>query len=64
MPFHTDEEMSRELVRNLQTMRKRLVLMRNLLGRNSVLDRVSEYLEVVNELLNETLQALKEGGIT
>ena len=61
--FHIDEAMSWESVRNLQIMNKRLVLVRNLLGQDVVPEIVSEHLEVVNDLMTETLQALKEGDI-
>jgi hypothetical protein len=62
--FHIDEAMSWESVRNLQNMHKSLVLVRNLLGQDGVPEIVNEYLEVVNDLMNETLQALKEGDIS
>lgn len=61
--FHIDEAMSWESVRNLQHMHKSLVLVRNLLGQDGVPEIVNEYLEVVNDLMTETLQALKEGDI-
>ncbi len=61
--FHIDEAMSWESVRNLRTMSKCLVLVRNLLGQDGVPEIVGEHLEVVNELMTETLQALKEGEI-
>ena len=61
--FHIDEAMSWESVRNLQTMRKRLVLVRNLLGQDGVPQIVNENLEVVNSLMSETLRALKGGDI-
>ena len=62
--FHIDEAMSWESVRNLQAMHRCLVLVRNLLGQGKVPETVSEYLEQVSDLLNETLQALKEGEIS
>jgi hypothetical protein len=62
--FHIDEAMSWESVRNLQHMHKSLVLVRNLLWQDGVPEIVKEYLEVVNDLMNETLQALKEGDIS
>ncbi len=62
--FQIDEAMSWESVRNLQTMHKCLVLVRNLLRQDEVPEIVSEYLEVVNDLMNETFQALKEGEIS
>ena len=61
--FHIDEAMSWESVRYLRTMSKCLVLVRNLLGQDGVPEIVGEHLEVVNELMTETLQALKEGEI-
>jgi hypothetical protein len=61
--FHIDEAMSWESVRNLQIMQKSLVLVRNHLGHDGVPEIVSEHLDVVNELITETLQALKEGEI-
>ncbi|MBT8126994.1 MAG: hypothetical protein KJP15_05880 [Gammaproteobacteria bacterium] len=62
--FHIDEAMSWESVRNLQNMHKSLVLVRNLLGQDGVPEIVNEYLDVVNDLMNETFQALKEGEIS
>jgi hypothetical protein len=47
----------------LKTMSKRLVLVRNLLGQEGVPGIVGEHLEMVNNLMTETLQALKEGDI-
>jgi len=61
--FHIDEAMSWESVRNLQHMHKSLVLVRNLLGQDEVPVTVKESLEVVNDLMNETLDALREGEI-
>ena len=61
--FHIDEAMSWESVRNPQSMHKSLVLVRNLLGKGGVPEEVSEQLAVVNDLMAETLQALKEGDI-
>ena len=62
--FHIDEAMRWESVRNLQHMRKSLVLVRNLLGQNGVPVTVKECLEAVNDLMNETLHALKDGEIS
>ena len=62
--FHIDEAMSWESVRNLQHMRKSLVLVRNLLGQDAVPSTVKECLEVVNGLMNETLHTLKDGEIS
>lgn len=62
--FHIDEAMSWESVRNLQTMHKCLVLVRNLLGQDEAPEKVVECLEDVNDLMNETLQALKRSDIS
>jgi hypothetical protein len=61
--FHIDEAMSWESVRNLQHLRESLVLVRNLLGQDGVPVTVKECLEVVNDLMTETLHALNEGEI-
>ena len=61
--FHIDEAISWESVRNLQHMNKSLVLVRNLLGRDEVPVTVKESLEVVNDLMDETLDALRKGEI-
>jgi hypothetical protein len=61
--FHIDEAMSWESVRNLQYMRKRLVLIRNILGHPDVPEDVRFCLEEVNGCMEETLDALKEGEI-
>ena len=61
--FHIDEAMSWESVRNLQSMHKSLVLVRNLLSQDGIPKTVSEHLEVVNDMMAETLQDLKDGDI-
>ena len=61
--FHIDEAMSWESVRDLQSMHKSLLLVRNLLGKDGVPREANEHLEVVNDLMAETLQALKEGDL-
>lgn len=55
--------MSWEPVRNLKSMHKSLLLVRNLVGKGEVPEEISEHLEVVNDLMAETFQALKEGDI-
>ena len=62
--FYIDEAMSWESVRNLQTMHRCLVLVRNLLGQGQVPGTVTEYLEQVSDLMNKTFQALTEGEIS
>ena len=62
--LHIDEAMSWESVRNLRSMQKSLVLVRNLLAQDGVPDSIGEYLETVNDLMSETLQAVKEGDLS
>ena len=62
--FHIDEAMSWESVRNLRQMRRSLVLVRNILGQGDVPDGVAECLDAVNELMDETLEALANREIT
>ena len=61
--FHIDEAMSWESVRNIQHMRKSLVLVRNLLGQDGVPVTVKECLDVVNDIMTEKLHAPDEGEI-
>ena len=57
--FHIDEAMSWESVRDLQQMQRSLVLVRNLLHQDDTFcDDVAECLTAVNELMEETLDAL------
>ena len=61
--FHIDEAMSWESVRNLQAMHRILVVVRNLLIHDEVPEEVRIRLDDVNVAMEETLQALREGGI-
>ena len=61
--FHVDEGMSWESVRNLQYMKKCLLLVRNVLIQGEVPEEVVSCLDEVSGLMDETLQALKEGEI-
>jgi len=61
--LHIDEAMSWESVRNIQHMRKSLVLVRNLLGQDGVPVTVKECLDVVNDIMTEKLHAPDEGEI-
>jgi hypothetical protein len=61
--LHIDEGMSWESVRNLRTMSKCLLLVRNILIQDEVPDEVAWWLEELNSLMDETLQALREGDI-
>ena len=49
--------------RNIQHMRKSLVLVRNLLGQDGVPVTVKECLDVVNDIMTEKLHAPDEGEI-
>ena len=62
--FHIDEAMSWESVRNLRQMHRSLVLVRNILGQCNVPDGAAECLDAVNELMDETLEALANREIT
>jgi hypothetical protein len=62
--FHIDEAMSWESVRNLRAMQRGLLLVRNILQQADDLpEGVSECLEAVSELMDETLEALASGEI-
>jgi len=61
--FHIDEAMSWESVRNLRHMQRSLLLVRNVLQQADVPDGITEYLEAVNALMDETLEALARGEI-
>lgn len=61
--FHIDEAMSWESVRNLQHMSRCLRLVRNVLIQGKTPEEVALYLDEVNRLMDETLQALIEGEI-
>ncbi len=61
--FHIDEGMSWESVRNLRYMSRCLLLVRNIVIQGEVSEEVVSCLDEVNELMDETLQALNEGEI-
>jgi len=61
--LHIDEGMSWESVRNLRYMRKCLLLVRNIFVQSEVPEEVASFLDEVNELMDEALQALSEGEI-
>ena len=56
--FHIDEAVSWESVRNLRYMNRCLVLVRNLIQQGNAPEGVLECLDSVNELMDETLDAL------
>lgn len=61
--FHIDEAMSWESVRNLRHMQRSLLLVRNILQQAAVTEDVTQCLEAVSELMDETLEALARGEI-
>ena len=61
--LHIDEGMSWESVRNLLYMRQCLLLVRNLLIQGEASDEAAFWLEDVSRLLDEALQALREGEV-
>ncbi|MCF8005634.1 MAG: hypothetical protein K9L32_15790, partial [Chromatiaceae bacterium] len=61
---HIDEAMSWEAVRDLQQMQRSLILVRNILQQGDEVPlAVTESLDAVNELMDETLDALSQGEI-
>jgi len=61
--FHIDEGMSWESVRNLEGMRKALLLIQNIAAQSSVSAEVSEGIEVVRENLEEVFAAIAQGEV-
>ena len=59
--FHVDEAMSWESVRNLDRMRSILVLIRNIATQSTVPEEVLEWIEMVQEDLEEVMLAIAEG---
>jgi len=55
--------MSWESVRNLRYMKKCLLLVRNILIQGEAPDEVALWVEEVNRVMDETLQALGDGEI-
>jgi hypothetical protein len=55
--------MSWESVRNLQYMSRCLLLVRNILVQGDAPDEVACWVEEVKRVMDETLQALREGEI-
>ena len=58
--FHVDEGMSWENVRNLENMRKTLLLIHNIAAQSKVPDEVHEWIRTVNESLEEVFEAIAE----
>ena len=61
--FHIDEGMSWESVRNLENMRKALLLIQNIAAQSSVPVEVSEGIGVVRENLEEVFAAIAQGEV-
>lgn len=59
--FHVDEAMSWECVRDLDRMRSTLVLIRNIANQSKVPEEVLEWIEMVQEDLEEVMLAIAEG---
>ena len=59
--FHVDEAMSWESVRNLDQMRSTLVLIRNIAMQSKVPNEIVEWIEIVQEDLEEVFLAIAEG---
>lgn len=59
--FHIDEAMSWESVRNLESMRKTLLVIQNIVNQSGCPDEVEEWVEMVRQDLMEVLQAIAEG---
>jgi hypothetical protein len=61
--FHIDEGMSWESVRNLEQMRKALLLIQNIAAQASVPAEVAEWIGVVRENLEEVFAAIAKGEV-
>ncbi|MBW1717255.1 MAG: hypothetical protein JRJ77_15770 [Deltaproteobacteria bacterium] len=61
--FHIDEAMSWESVRNLEHMRKTLLVIQNIAAQAKAPEDVIEWIEIVREDLDEVFAAIAEGEI-
>lgn len=61
--LHIDEGMSWENVRNLDNMRKTLLLIRNVAVQSQTPEEVLEWIEIVRSELDEALTAIAEGKV-
>jgi hypothetical protein len=61
--FHIDEGMSWESVRNLESMRKALLLVQNIAAQSGVPDEVAEWIGAVRRDLNKVLAAIADGEV-
>jgi len=60
---HIDEGMSWESVRNLESMKKTLLLVHNIAAKPDVPEEIKEWVKIVREDFDEVLIALEEGEI-
>ena len=63
MLMHIDEGMSWENVRNLDNMRKTLLLIQNIAVQSETPKEVLEWIEIVRSDLDEALAAIAEGKV-
>jgi hypothetical protein len=61
--FHIDEGMSWESVRNLEQMRKTLLMIHNMAARSEVPDEVTKWIKIVRENLDQVFTASEKGEI-
>jgi hypothetical protein len=61
--FHIDEGMSWESVRNLESMRKALLLIQNIATQASIPAEGAEWIGVVRENLEEVFAAIAQGEV-
>lgn len=63
MLFHIDEAMSWETVRNLQTMKPLLTLIRNIALQSKAPEDIQQAIEDISEILDEVLQTHDTGNL-
>ena len=61
--FHIDEGMSWESVRNLDNMKKTLLLIRNIALQAKSSEEIIECLEIIDDTFDEVIEALRIGEI-
>ncbi|EIC23912.1 hypothetical protein [Thiorhodovibrio frisius] len=62
--FHIDEAMSWESVRNLNTMKSSLVLIRNIAAQAQAPTEVTEGIDDVQDCFEEAVSAIADGSVT
>ncbi|HGY11174.1 MAG TPA: hypothetical protein ENK36_02260 [Desulfobacterales bacterium] len=58
--FHTDEAMSWEVVRSLKLMPPLILTIRNLCNQGKAPEEILQYLNMINEILEKTLEIYPE----